>query len=139
MNALSQGPFVIDHDQKLGGHGTLSYVSRRGFYTSWSVRHDSGLVVNPSDPASVAADADFRDLLPYVDLASNPPRARPRTITDFSAGYTRSRDGGSRWEVAVQVSNLANRTALYNFQSLFVGTRLVQPRTAGIRLRWYWR
>jgi outer membrane receptor protein involved in Fe transport len=87
----------------------------------------------------VAADPDYRELLPYVDLAANPPRARPRTIADFSAGYARHTDAGRRWEIALQVSNLANRTALYNFQSLFVGTRIVQPRTAGIRLRWYWR
>ena len=29
------------------------------------------------------------------------------------------------------MTNLTNRTALYNFQSVFVGTRLVQPRTLG--------
>jgi hypothetical protein len=33
---------------------------------------------------------------------------------------------------------LTNQTALYNFQSIFVGTRLVQPRSFGIKVRWYW-
>ena len=38
----------------------------------------------------------------------------------------------------MQVSNIANVTALYNFQSAFVGTRLVQPRTASVKLRvWF--
>ena len=43
-----------------------------------------------------------------------------------------------QWEAVFQVTNVANRTSLYNFQSIFVGTRLVQPRTVGVRLRWFW-
>jgi len=34
----------------------------------------------------------------------------------------------------VQITNLFDRTALYNFQSVFVGTRLLQPRTLSLRL-----
>jgi hypothetical protein len=33
---------------------------------------------------------------------------------------------------------LTNRTALYNFQSVFVGTRVVQPRAATVEFRIYW-
>ena len=99
--------------------------------------NDSGLVANPSDPAEVAADPDYADLLPYVDLLSKPARTRARTIQDLVVGYERLQEGRKRWETTVQVSNLTNRTALFNFQSIFVGTRLVQPRTAGIRVRWY--
>jgi len=40
--------------------------------------------------------------------------------------------------VAVQVSNLTNRVALYSFQSVFVGTRVLQPFTASARLRLFW-
>jgi hypothetical protein len=32
------------------------------------------------------------------------------------------------------MTNVTNRTALYNFQSVFVGTRLVQPRTLAVRV-----
>ncbi len=135
--ALSAGPFLIDHDQKLSMHGILNYSHRRGFYTNLSVRYDSGLVTNPSDPALVALDPDYADLLPYVNLESKPPRTRPRTITDVSVGYTRTQDGKPKYDLALQVSNLFNVTALYNFQSIFVGTRVVQPVTAGARLRWY--
>jgi hypothetical protein len=39
--------------------------------------------------------------------------------------------------VQVQITNLPNRTALFNFQSVFVGTRLVQPRTASVRVTRY--
>jgi outer membrane cobalamin receptor len=137
VEALSEGPFVIDHDQKLGIQGILNWAGKRGFYTNLSIRHDSGLVANPSDPEQVAADPDYFDLLPYVDLESSPARVRPRTVTDIVGGYQRTRDGRPKWDLAVQCSNLFDITALYNFQSIFVGTRLVQPRTLGVRLRWY--
>jgi hypothetical protein len=99
-----------------------------------AVRYDSGLVSNPSDPDVVAADPDFADLLPYVDLHADVPRVRPRTIVDLSVAATWS--GRRRvWSVQAQVTNLTDRTALYNFQSVFVGTRLVQPRTVAFRLK----
>lgn len=138
IDLLSSGPFVIDHDQKLGMHGMVSWRPRRNIWTSGSLRFDSGLVTNPSDPDVVRADPDYADLLPYVNLLSDPPRVRPRTLVDIMAGYERMVGDRRRWEAVVQISNLTNRTALYNFQSIFVGTRLVQPRTLGVRLRWYW-
>lgn len=138
IELLSSGPFVIDHDQKLAVQALATYRTRRGWWMSGSARYDSGLVCNPSDPEEVAADPDYADLLPYVNLESDPPRVRARTILDFAGGYERRKDGVRQWEIAVQVSNATNRTALYNFQSIFTGTRLVQPRTVGFRLRWYW-
>ncbi len=137
VEALGSGPFIIDHDQALGLHGALHYNSRTGFWTSWSVHHDSGLVSNPSDPEEVAADPDYAPLLPYVNLHSDPPRVKPRTIAGFAAGYGRSAGDARRWEIVFSLSNITNRTALYNFQSIFVGTRLVQPRTAGLRVRFH--
>ncbi|MFN7937770.1 MAG: TonB-dependent receptor [Bryobacteraceae bacterium] len=137
VDALSAGPFVIDHDQKLSLQNVSQYSTRKGYFITVTTRYDSGLVTNPSDPAVVAADPDYADLLPYVNLLSAPPRTRPRTILDFAAGYEHKRNDRKLWEFAVQTSNLTNRTALFNFQSLFVGTRLVQPRTVGVRLKWY--
>lgn len=99
------------------------------------MRYDSGLVSNPSDPAEVAADPDFFDLLPYVDLGADTPRVRPRTIVDVAAGLDLKDGRGRRtWSAQVQATNLTNRTALYNFQSVFVGTRLVAPRSLSVRL-----
>ncbi|MCC6265639.1 MAG: TonB-dependent receptor [Bryobacterales bacterium] len=132
---LSQGPFRIDHDQPLSVHGILTWTSRRGIFATLSTRYDSGLVANPSDPAQVAADPDFSDLLPYVRLNQIPARVKARTITDMVIGYERFRNERKLWEISAQVSNLSDATALYNFQSAFVGTRLVQPRTAGVRFR----
>jgi hypothetical protein len=137
IDALSSGPFVIDHDQTLGLAGNAVYNVTRSLWTSLSLRHDSGLVSNPSNPDVVRLDPDYADLLPYVNLASNPPRVNARTLTDIAIGYTRMRDSAKKWEAVLQVSNLFDRTALYNFQSIFVGTRLVSPRSASLRFRWF--
>jgi hypothetical protein len=135
VDLLSAGPFPIDHDQRLALHGLVTLDPRGPFWTSGSIRYDSGLVSNPSDPLEVAADPDYRDLLAYVNLDAETPRVRPRTIVDVAAGLDLT-DGRGRktWTTQVQVTNLFDRTALYNFQSVFVGTRLVQPRTLSVRI-----
>lgn len=137
VDSLSAGPFVIDHDQKLGVSAIVSYSSERGWFSTVSTRYDSGLVANPSDPAEVSADPDYSDLLPYVTLGVTPARVKPRTITDVVAGYRHKLGERTRWELGVQVTNLTDRTALYNFQSAFVGTRVVQPRSAALRYRFW--
>jgi hypothetical protein len=136
--ALSQGPFVIDHDQKLGLQGNWQYTDPSGWWSSYTVRYDSGLVANPSDPVQVAADPDYFDLLPYVNLDGPTARVRPRTIHDAVIGYRYGAPERPAWELSLSLTNLTNATALYNFQSIFVGTRLVSPRALGARLRWYW-
>jgi hypothetical protein len=112
----------------------MTYDAPGPWWLGTSVRYDSGLISNPSDPEAVAADPDFADLLPYVDLNARTPRVRPRTIVDLGAGMDLRNGLGARvWSVQVQVTNATNRVALYNFQSVFVGTRLVQPRTLSVR------
>jgi len=138
VDSLSAGPFIIDHDQVLGVHGMLNYSYKRAWWTSVSVRYDSGLVSNPSDPTEVVRDPDYADLLPYVNLASDPTRVRPRTITDINVGHDHYRGDKKLWDLSFQLTNITNATALYNFQSIFVGTRVVQPRTAGVKLRLFW-
>lgn len=135
MESFSQGAFVIDHDQPLSIHGVLNWNHPRGWYATISNRYDYGLVANPSDPAEVAADPDFHDLLPYVKLDHTPARVRPRNIVDLVIGFEQIRGQKKRYDIGLQFTNLTARTALYNFQSIFVGTRVVQPFTAGLRLR----
>ncbi|MGE0123334.1 MAG: carboxypeptidase regulatory-like domain-containing protein [Vicinamibacterales bacterium] len=138
VDLLSAGPFAIDHDQRLAVHGALTWDPAGPWWLGTSVRYDSGLVANPSDPAEVATDPDFADLLPYVNLDGSTPRVRPRTIVDLAGGADLANARGLRtWGVQVQLTNLTNRTALYNFQSVFVGTRLVQPRTLSVRVARY--
>lgn len=139
VDVLSAGPFVIDHDQRLSAHATLHAELGRGVWTSGSVRYDSGLVSNPSSAPDVAASPDYADLLPYVDLGADVPRVRPRTLADVALGYERRAVRGTRgWGLRAQVTNVFDRTALYNFQSVFVGTRLVAPRTVSAELRYRW-
>ncbi len=138
VDSLSAGPFIIDHDQPLAVSGLVMYKPRRNWWTSVQTRYDSGLVSNPSDPAEVAQDPDYFDQLPYVDLAGNPPRVLPRTIVDAAVGYEHHSNDRRDWELVLQVANLTDKTALYNFQSVFVGTRVVQPRTFSAKFRWYW-
>jgi hypothetical protein len=138
VDTLSDGPFIIDHDQTLGVHGMLNYAYKRAWWASLSLRYDSGLVSNPSDPAEVIRDPDYADLLPYVNLASDPTRVRPRTVADIAIGHDHYRGEKKAWDISFQLTNLANTTALYNFQSIFVGTRVIQPRTAGVKLRFFW-
>jgi len=135
VDLLSAGPFPIDHDQRLSVHATAGYDPAGPWWISATTRYDSGLVANPSDPAEVAADPDFADLLPYVNLTGGTPRVRPRTMVDVATGLDFTGAKGRRtWGLQVQATNLTNRTALYNFQSVFVGTRLVQPRTFSVRV-----
>jgi len=135
VDLLSAGPFAIDHDQRLSLHGIASYEAPGPWWLGASIRYDSGLVSNPSDPAVVSANLDFADLLPYVRLDADTPRVRPRTIVDVAAGTDLTGGHGRKtWAAQVQVTNVMNRTALYNFQSVFVGTRLVQPRTVSMRV-----
>ena len=86
---------------------------------------------------AVAADPDYADLLPYVNLQSNPARVNARTVGDVAIGYEGYRQDKRLWEAVVPVANIANTTALYNFQSIVAGTRLVAPRSVSIKLRWY--
>jgi len=138
VDSLSAGPFVIDHDQKLGVHGILNYAFKKQWWASLSVRYDSGLVSNPSDPVDVVLDPDYADLLPYVNLASDPARVRSRTVTDINIGHDHYRNDKKVWDLSFQLTNLTNAVALYNFQSIFVGTRVIQPRTAGAKVRFFW-
>lgn len=138
VDLLSSGPFVIDHDQKLSLQTTAHYTVNRHWWVSTAVRYDSGLVANPSNPATVAADPDFSDLLPFVKLGRLPARVRPHSITDASIGYRAEGSGEKTWDVQLQFNNMFDVTALHNFQSVFVGTRVVAPRSVGVKLRFYW-
>ncbi len=63
---------------------------------------------------------------------------RPPALVDLAIGYERVSESRRRWDVQLQAANLTGKTAHYNFQSIFVGTRLVAPRTFSARMRWFW-
>ena len=82
---------------------------------------------------------------PYADPVIIPAVA---LINGLGVGFLRRLDIGDAlsdifgnefktWSLQLQVSNVTDRTALYNFQSVFVGTRIVQPRTFALKVKRY--
>jgi hypothetical protein len=59
----------------------------------------------------------------------NPPRIQQRNLFDFAVGDDNVFRGDRyKWSARVEVINLANNYALYNFLSTFSGTHYVTPR-----------
>jgi hypothetical protein len=66
---------------------------------------------------------------------TNPPRIAPRSIFDVGAGIDNLfRTEPLHVSLKVQVQNLSNQVALYNFLSTFSGTHFVEPRTFQVAL-----
>jgi hypothetical protein len=65
----------------------------------------------------------------------NPPRIASRSLFDLGVGQDNLFKGDKyKWSGRVEVINLANKTALYNFLSTFSGTHYVTPRTISATL-----
>ena len=121
----------------LGMHGLLTVDPAR---PRWLSGHRCATTAdwssNPSDPLEVAADPDYRGPAalrephgqPAARAAAHDRRSRRRHATSRTGAAARPGPRSSRSRTCT------NRTALYNFQSVFVGTRLVQPRTVSLRL-----
>ena len=61
----------------------------------------------------------------------NPDRVKPRNLFNLGVGSDNLLhwEGARRLTASVQVENLTNQAALYNFLSTFSGTHFLQPRT----------
>jgi hypothetical protein len=66
----------------------------------------------------------------------NPDRVKPRNIFNLGVGTDNMfhREGTRRITAAVEIANLTNKVALYNFLSTFSGTHFLQPRTLVARI-----
>jgi len=65
----------------------------------------------------------------------NPPRIAARNLFDLAIGDDNLFHGDKhRWSLQVNIINLTNKTALYNFLSTFSGTHYVTPRTVTAQL-----
>ena len=69
---------------------------------------------------------------------TNPPRIAPRNIFDVGLGWDNilHRDR-YKTNLALTVSNLTNKEALYNFLSTFSGTHFIPPRTYTAQLSFH--
>jgi hypothetical protein len=66
----------------------------------------------------------------------NPDRVKPRHVFNLGLGtdnlfHTEKRE---RFTASVEIANLTNKVALYNFLSTFSGTHFLQPRTVVARI-----
>jgi hypothetical protein len=61
----------------------------------------------------------------------NPDRVKPRHVFDIGIGTDNllHSEGQRRFTASIQVTNLTNQVAVYNFLSTFSGTHFLQPRT----------
>ncbi|MBV9442451.1 MAG: TonB-dependent receptor [Acidobacteriaceae bacterium] len=66
----------------------------------------------------------------------NPNRVKPRNLFDLGVGTDNLMhvEGPRRITASVQIENLTNKLALYNFLSTFSGTHFLQPRTVVARI-----
>jgi hypothetical protein len=66
----------------------------------------------------------------------NPDRVKPRNVFNLGLGTDNlfHKEGHTRITASVDIANLTNKVALYNFLSTFSGTHFLQPRTAFVRI-----
>jgi hypothetical protein len=139
LDAITGGPFLIDHDQKLQAQAALIYdIGTSGFWAGTNIRYDSGLVSGAS-PDDVANDPDNAFAAPFIAVHSgtdlDPNRIKPRTIFDFSIGAD-LKTRGLPVSLQADLLNATNKKGLYNIQSVFGGTHVIPPRMVAVRVRY---
>jgi hypothetical protein len=88
------------------------------------------------DPSGTCPASKYTSSLVQIPAAGtedddhNPPRIAARNLFDLAAGEDNLfKNDRYKWSVRVEVVNVANKVALYNFLSTFSGTHYVTPRT----------
>lgn len=133
---VNEGPFRIDHDQKLAAQVGAQYNQRKqGWWLGAQFRYDSGLVTEIEDVDEIAANPDLGFGLRFVDLNGNPTRVKPRSIWNLSGGYEIFRSERYKIELQGHLLNLTNQKGLFNFLSVFGGTHVIPPRTFAARVK----
>ncbi len=132
VDAITGGPFVIDHDQKLQIQSGLYYdVSKTGLWLGTNVRYDSGLV-SGAGYGDLINDPDNAFAIPYIDFNHagtdlDPYRIKARTIVDFQVGYDLTKVAVPV-QLQFMVLNAFDVQGLYNVLSTFGGTHVIPPR-----------
>ncbi len=121
VDAITGGPFLIDHDQKLQIQAGVFYdIGQTGFWLGTNVRYDSGLVTDAS-PDELLEDPDNSFAAPFVQVNSgadlDPNRVKSRSIFDFSVGADLAK---YHIPVSIQamVLNAFDRAGVYNILSV---------------------
>ena len=128
--------FANDHDQRNEAQFQLGYNHKRsGLYATFSGRYDSG-VPTDVEPGTTLAQFVAQGFDPrlYNEIDFQRGRVRPRTILDFSVGADLLRKERLSMNLQFDVQNLTNQLYLYNFESVFSGTHVGNPRLFSGRL-----
>jgi carboxypeptidase family protein len=138
LDAVTGGPFVIDHDQNLQIQGGLNYaLGKSGVWVAANVRYDSGLVTGADE--TIVDDPDNAFALPFIRFGNgtdlDPNRIASRTVWNFSTGADLARIG-LPLAVQVDVLNAFDKVGFYNVLSTFGGTHVIPPRTVAGRIRY---
>ena len=144
------GVFRIDHDQKFQQTSHLRYQHKHGPWFAFTWRYDSGLVtgaVTGCDDALDLSDNDKRSIgftgnatkcsstlinIPQPGTENpdhNPGRMNPRHLFNLGVGHDNLLHAERhKLSLRLNVVNLTDTVALYNFHSTFGGTHYVTPR-----------
>jgi hypothetical protein len=136
VDAITGGPFLIDHDQKLQLQSGLFYdIGDTGLWLGANVRYDSGLVTDAT-PNELLEDPDNAFAAPYIVVHSgtelDPNRIKARTIADFSVGAD-LRKIHVPVTIQAMVLNAFDEKGVYNILSVFGGTHVIPPRRFAVR------
>lgn len=128
VDVISQGPFVIDHDQDLQEQLGLYWdIPQSAFWLAMTERYDSGLVTDAGTLADVLSSPDTSYAAQYINFNENPQRVKGRVVWDFSFGAHLNRFGVPLG-VELDILNAFDKQGLYNFESTFGGTHVIPPR-----------
>lgn len=127
--------FANDHDQRNEAQFQVSYNHKSGLYASFSGRYDSGVPVDV-DPSTTLAQFVAQGFDPrlYDQIDFQRGRVKPRTILNLSVGADLFRKERTNLNVQFDVQNLMDRLFLYNFESVFSGTHVGNPRLLSGRI-----
>ncbi|MDR3673572.1 MAG: TonB-dependent receptor [Holophaga sp.] len=133
-------PYLIDHDQRL----TLQTGARyelQGFFGQVACRYDSGLVAGDPTAPGVAGNPDYNFGISHVhpvndSLAGSYWRVDPRTVWTLNAGQEFKLANQRSLLAELDLLNVFNEKAIYNFLSTFGGTHVIPPRTLAARLNY---
>ena len=116
--------FTPDHDQRNVASFAVTYTGRRGLWTSFTGRYESGVPLELPD-----LDPDQLQALPGSNLVNlNTERVKPWYVLGWSGGVDVAHT--DRFIVGAQfdIQNLADRAFAFNWGNPFSGTHFGYPR-----------
>ena len=134
-NFLDIGPgtrFTPDHDERnVGSFGVTYSAKKRGVWTTFAGRYESGVPIEAPD-----LDAPALAALPGVNLVNlDTGRVNPWMVLSWSGGADVVRREHYTVAAELDVQNLANQAFVFNWGNPFSGTHFGYPRLIAGRLK----